>query len=240
MISNIELTAVNETGILGKIAIALIKKGYKIVGQSISNDDNQDFCLIKFGLETNHEIVKGEIEHLKTTIPQIVKIHDQAENGSGANETDINVNELLKNYGKQLIGEYPNISHLLKKIDNELAPSIKQEMLTKLGKGLGRWQCKNNYSLGGLLSLDKTLQRMVWPSLKDFLTIDAKGTFVEVHDCPHCFNQVDSKPSCFFIAGFIEGFLDSLNHLPLTSVAQIHSKAMGHKHCSFEVRSASK
>ncbi len=238
MISNIEMTAVKQTGVLGKITIALIQKGHKVVGQSMSNLDDKNLCLIKFGIEAVHELPKSDFEFLITDIPQVVKIHDDGQEKSITQTVaEIDITVLLNDYGQQLVSQYPNIRQLLTKIDSDLPEAVNQEVLTKLGKGFGRWQCNNNYSLGGLLPLDKTLQRMLWPSMEDFLMLEVKGNRVEVMDCPHCFDNVDDEPSCYFITAYIQGFLDTLNHLPLTSVVQLHSKASGHRHCSFEVSS---
>jgi predicted hydrocarbon binding protein len=230
MISKIKISVKNEVGILGKVAIALNKKGYKITHQSVSNIDQENVNEISFDVEANHKIELDELDYLKADIPQIVEIHQLD------TSVAVDVGSLLKTYGKQLVGKYPDIWQLIKKIDNELDLIIKEQVLTKLGKGFGRWQCKNNYTLGGLLSLDKTLQRMLWPSLNEFLSVNAKGNIIEVNDCPHCTNQSDSTPSCFFIKGYIEGFLTALEHLPTVSIVQLSSKAMGDKHCDFEVK----
>lgn len=232
MISKIEFTVKNEAGMLSRIAITLIKKGYKITRQSVADLDHDDFALISFSIEANHKIKLDEFDYLKTDIPQIIEIHqlDAA--------VTVDISSLLKNYGKQLVSEYPDIRQLIQKIDNELDLTIKKEVLTKLGKGFGKWQCKNNYALGGLLSFDKTLQRMLWPSLNEFLNAKARGNIIEISDCPHCAKQSDSALNCFFIKGYIEGFLDALEHLPSTSVVQLSSKSMGDIHCDFEVKTS--
>jgi predicted hydrocarbon binding protein len=232
MISKIEFTTKNEAGILGKIAIALNNKGYTIAHQSVSNIGQENFTLINFSIEASHKIKLDELNYLKTDIPQIVEIHQLD------SVVELDVSDLLKTYGKQLIGKHPDIRQLIQKIDNELDLIIKEQVLTKLGKGFGKWLCKNNYALGGLLSLDKTLQRMLWPSLNEFLSVNVKGNIVEVSDCPHCANQSDSVPSCFFIKGYIEGFLNALEHLPSTTVVQLSSKAMGDNLCDFEVETS--
>jgi len=234
MISKIEFTANDDNGLLGKIAIALIKKKYKIIHQSVSKLDQQNLALFIFEIESGQIIELNDIDHLKTDIPEIIKINqlDQLK------DIDKLVSSQLALYGKKLVGEFPDILSILQQIDNELDETIKEQVLTKLGKGLGRWLCKSNYSLGGLLSLDKTLNRMLWPSLNEFLSVKAKGAVVEVSNCPHCIDQFDSKPSCFFIKGYIEGFLSVLDHLPPTLIIQLHSKAMGDNHCDFEVKAS--
>ncbi len=241
MISTIELTVTNETGILGRIAISLIKNGFKVVGQSVSGLDNQDQCLMTFRIEASQAIVNSDIEYLKTEILEIIEIHGETK-ATTVTATPVaaeDVKTILKSYGEQVIEKFPDINEYLTGIDHQLAPSNKEEILTKLGKGIGRWQCKKNYALGGLLDLDKTLERMLWLSLNDFLSIEASGNMIAVSDCPHCSGQqvVDTQPSCFFIIGYIQGFLGFLEHLPVTTVIQLHSKATGHKSCDFEIRS---
>ncbi|MEE9413379.1 MAG: hypothetical protein V3V22_10050 [Methylococcales bacterium] len=242
MISNIEMTTTKQAGILGKIAVALITKGYKVVGQSISDLDDNDVCLVRFGIDANHEFSQGEFDYLKTDIPQVLQVHDSVSEEVPIiqSTTGFDINSILKSYGKQLIGQYPDIRHLLTNIENEIPSDIRQDLFTRLGKGFGRWQCTNNQSLGGLLSLEKTLKRILWPALNDFLDIEALGNQVEVRDCPHCFDKAQKETNCYFITAYIQGYLDALDHLPGTSVVQLPRKSSMHEHCRFEVRSGAK
>ncbi len=240
MNSNIEMTATKQAGILGKIAVALITKGYKVVGQSVSDLDDNNLCLVRFGIDSNHEFSQGEFEYLKTDVPQVLQIHDTDKAPITQTTAGVDVSSQLKIYGKQLIGQYPDIRHLLTNIENEIPSEIRQDLFTRLGKGFGRWQCTNNKSLGGLLSLDKTLQRILWPALNDFLDIEALGNRVEVRDCPHCFDKIQKESNCYFITAYIEGYLAVLDHLPDTSVVQLPRKSSVHEYCRFEVRSSAK
>ncbi len=193
-------------------------------------------CSIKYSIDAVSENIAKDLEDIKANFPQIIKIIDNLEKPIEKTVDDIDVSEILNNYGKKIVEKFPHINELLQHIDRELDPSIQRVVLSKLGEGVGRWQYNHNYQFGGLLPLDKTLQRMVWPSLQDFLSINAKDHIVEVYDCPHCAGRVDSGSNCLFISSYIQGFLNSLAHLPAISVIQLQSKSMGHGYCSFEVK----
>ena len=69
MLTNLELTTVKQTGVLGKIAVALVKKGFKITGQAITDLDDNRLCLIKFGIETQQECSENDFDFLSKEIP---------------------------------------------------------------------------------------------------------------------------------------------------------------------------
>ncbi len=239
MLTNLELTTVKQTGVLGKIAVALVKKGFKITGQAITDLDDNRLCLIKFGIETQQECSENDFDFLSKEIPQVIKINGLATKKEISQpEKKIDGSDLISNLGNQLINKYPDILPLLKKIDYSLSVETRQDVLSKLGRGIGRWHSKNKFSRGSRLSLDKTLQRMLCPSLKKFLDIEYSNKQVIVNNCPHCYQQEDHKPGCYFITAYIQGFLDTFTHLPATTVNQLHSKANGFENCIFEIRLA--
>ena len=186
-------------------------------------------CLMALEVESSQGLTDEDIAQIKADIDGIVGVMDK----SAAN---LDVKALLDQYGPQLISSYPKVQDTLKKCTGELPASGKPEVLSRLGRGLGRWQYGQNYALGGLLSLDKTLQRMLWPSLEKFLDIEADGNRVKVKNCPVCASSSTGEDNCHFIAAYIEGFLGELAHLSGASVVQSAAAAAGSPHCSFEVR----
>lgn len=237
MLSNLEITAVKQTGVLGKIAVFFINKGFKIVGQSSTELDDKSLCLFKFDIESKQQLSKSDFEYLIKEIPQVIKIDDHPTiTEIPEQEQQIDLSPLINDLGNQLVNRYPDIIQLLKKIDYSLSAEIRKDVLSKLGKGLGQWQSQNKYSLGGLLCLDKTLHRILSPSLSEFLDVEYRKQRITVNNCPHCFQQEDHTPGCFFITAYIQGFINSFSHLPETTVHQIHSKANGHQNCVFEIR----
>jgi len=227
--TSIEITAARETGLLGKVAVLLIKKGFKITRQTVTDLDDGDACLMSIEINSQQDVTPADIDRIKSEFPGIVLVKIKSDTGFDARA-------LLDEYGPRLIKQYPGIHDSLSKCTAGLPESGKLEVLTKLGKGLGRWRYKQDYARGGLLSFDKTVQRMLWPSLEDFLDIESDGNRVNVKDCPVCASHADGGKNCHFIAAYIEGFLGELSHLSNTSVVQSAAAAAGSPHCSFEVR----
>lgn len=238
MITSINFTVNDEPGYLGKIAVAMIQIGCTPVKQSIVRPDDKAYCIIKFDLEADHPIKLEELEAVKNSIPEIINIESEQQPVAKKNMVDIS--PLLVDYGKQLISEYPHINYLLETIENKLDEDVRDEVLCKLGRALGKWQFKKNYALGSSLPLDKTLQRMVWPSLEEFLHLQKDHNKIRVSNCPHCdIREYNSEPNCPFIIGYINGFLGMLPHLSSVEVRQISSRSSGGSHCAFEVVSSS-
>lgn len=229
MRSNIAITAAKETGLLSKVAVLLIKKGFRIHRQTISEQADEQSCLLYFEIESQQELTNTDIAQLEAELPGLVTLRQDSATGP-------DMRARLDEYGKQLISQYPGIRDTLQKCVDELPASSKAELLARLGQGLGRWRFRKDYALGGLLSLDKTLQRMLWPSLDDFLDIEADGNRLDVRDCPVCASHIGAGEQCHFVAAYIEGFLGELTHLPPTRVVQSAAAAAGSPHCSFEVR----
>ena len=206
----------------------MVKRGFKINRQAVVEQDEGNLSLLRFEIESKQGLTGEDVAFLEAEIPGVVAVLENS-------AADTDVKALLDRYGPQLIGRFPGIRDTLQKCAAELPASSKPEVLTRLGRGLGRWQYAQNYALGGLLSLEKTLQRMLWPSLEDFLDIETSGNRVEVRNCPVCASHDVGASDCHFVAGYIAGFLGELAHLPATSVIQ-SAAAAGSAHCSFEVR----
>lgn len=237
MLTKIEITTVKQTGVLGKIALALINKGYKVNRQTITDLEDNRLCLIKLEIESQKDCLKGEFEFLYKEVRQVIKINDHYK------EKEIPIQnkqtykpDLIKNLGNQLIIKFPDIIPLLKKIDYSLSAESRQDVLTKLGKGLGRWQSQKKITRGGQLSLDKILKKLLRPSLKKFLDVEYSNNQFIVNNCPHCYQQEDTTPGCYFITAYMQEFLDTFTYLPSITVHQLHSKANGFQNCVFEIR----
>ncbi|MEM7116793.1 MAG: 4-vinyl reductase [Chloroflexota bacterium] len=185
------------------------------------------------------------LEAIKEKIPAITRIETDKTAVSTTRPTSAKTStsgslvttDQLNQLGQRLVVAYPQIRREIRRIDEQLDPAVRDDMLLQLGEALGKWQYRKNYSLGARLTLDKTLQRIVWPALEDFLQITKGETFVRVLDCPHCATeQTPTEPNCHFITGYIRGFLEVIPRLPSQQVIQTQSKALGHNACVFEIK----
>ncbi|MFK5947753.1 MAG: hypothetical protein QM500_03150 [Methylococcales bacterium] len=243
MITNVIFTVPDRIGILSEVTIALLNNDFIMREQSISPADVDQQSLIKIKMEADKAINEGDLNVLKQLVPEIIHINC----GNKPPPLTVSVSDnndllvLTKNYFDKLVDAYPKIAPLIKVINSELDEPTRNEVLKKLGRALGRRQYKMNYALGGVLNIDKTLQRMLSPCLKEFVEIEqfklsnSGSVEIKLLNCPICHDHTSTSPDCIFISEFINGFLSSVPNIQDISVKQTQSKAMGDHYCTFEI-----
>ncbi|MCK5662191.1 MAG: hypothetical protein KAI17_01845 [Thiotrichaceae bacterium] len=245
MITNVIFTVPDKTGILGKVAILLLNNGFQMLEQSMAPSDVEGQSLIKIKLEADKAINEDDFSILKQLVPEIIHI-DCGNKPASSTISTSDSNDLIaltKVYFDRLVDAYPQIAPIIKTINSELDVATRNEVLSTLGRALGRRQYKTNYALGGVLNIDKTLQRMLKPCLKEFVEVeqfDLSGSGsaeIKLLNCPVCLNHISSSPDCVFISEFINGFLKSVPNIQDTSVKQMQCKAMGDHSCTFNIES---
>ncbi len=243
MITNAIFTVPDKTGILGEVTVALLNSGFQIEEQSMSPAEIEGQSLIKVKLEADKAINEDDLNVLKVLVPEITSIDCGNKSSTaaviGSNHADHS--ELVKAYFDKLVEAYPQLGTPLEKINDEVDETLRNEILTKVGRALGKRQYKKDFALGGLLSVDKTLHRMLRPCLKSFLELEEfefttpSSVEITLLNCPVCRDRVSASPDCGFISEFIDGFLSSVPNIERVSVIQTQSKASGGRCCVFEL-----
>lgn len=259
MITTVVVTADSKAGNLARIALAARRLGYRALKQSMLKSPEAQFDKIQLEIESDMPIGAAELSGIRRIVPTVVDIQMmgtanrlknslvtrdeviRADARRAASQVRIAapteaVKALVSRYGKLMVGRYPDIADLVIQFDDEVPAIERNAALMSLGKGIGRWQYKKKYSLGAKLSLDKTIQRMLWPALSEFVAINREGARVFVLNCPHGSGSAGTiEPDCNFVTGFISGFLNETGHFRGVDVVQL-SKQKGSGHCCFEIR----
>ncbi len=245
MITTVVFTANSKAGNLARIALAARRLGFRSVKQAKLRSDRPDFDKIQLDLESDYLIQVNDLNSIREIVPTVVQIQSVgAEKGQVAAKRTRqqpasavvtgDAKEIAGRFGKQMVASFPNIRPIIKQLNDELDSEIRDDVMLKLGKGIGRWRYKKRYAHGAKLPLDKTLQRLAWPALGEFVEISKEEMRVHVHNCQHG-SQTADTPDCHFITGFLQGFLGEMTHFRAVDVVQA-GKSTGGGSCVFEVR----
>ncbi len=252
MITTVVFTANSQAGNLARIALAARRLGYRSVKQYKLKSDKPNLDKIQIDFESDFSIRVNELAEIRTIVPTVIQIEPMETSQSAHSRTKStkptpqsqtatsapsgDVKEIAGRYGKQIVAEFPNIGHLVMRLDNEVDSEVRDDVLLRLGKGIGRWRYKKAYAHGAKLPLDKTLQRLVWPALAEFVDITKGNSQVQVHNCYHgTDSQRSAALNCHFVTGFLQGFLGEMTHIKVAEIKQV-AKSTQNQACVFEVR----
>ena len=265
MLTTVTFTANSQVGNLSRLILALRRLGYRAIEQSLEQSKIDRLDLIKMTLESPHSAHRSDFADIRTMVPTIVDFDIMKSQPLQTKSTVKSLSQLqsrtlvlssqsasqqaklssgsdtilgyVKNEGRKLIAAYPDVAGSIKRLETEVWNADREEVFSKLGAGIGRWQYKKNFAVGARLSLEKALLRSLKPALSDFLNVSIQDTTISVTDCPHCAGSRNtSENSCYFVSSFIEAFMNEMSHLRGLHVEQVLAKSMGASACQFKIR----
>ncbi|MCW8943688.1 MAG: hypothetical protein OQL27_02875, partial [Sedimenticola sp.] len=129
-----------------------------------------------------------------------------------------------------LLSRYPNISGRLLEIDGSIPEAERAQRMSELGQGFGRHLSKNLKVKGDVSSLNNAIDLLLVPGLSPLVQIAQYSEGLRVSGYTKNMKHAANKPeSCDFLAGLMQGLLDSAESLPKYRVEQtqcIHSGAV--------------
>jgi|GEM_PF-1160767 len=136
---------------------------------------------------------------------------------------------------EKIADAYPDIVGPISDLEQTLTPETREAVLTALGQGVGAMVFLTRYAnMRVASSISQGLQLVVVPAVSPFAIANAQGNRLDVLACPFCRGVRSSSARCQFLAGFVQGMLNSIPGLQGVAVAETLCRAKGDDTCSFE------
>jgi len=140
-----------------------------------------------------------------------------------------------------LLGAYPDVVSPVLEYERGLPEDRRLPQLTALGQRVGAALFQRRYSSMRISpSIPKALELVAVPAASPFAIATAQGNRMDVLLCPFCRNVSSAFPCCHFLAGFVEGLLNSVPGLGEVAVVETHCRGKGDETCTFAATSKQK
>jgi len=114
-----------------------------------------------------------------------------------------------------LLSRYPNISGRLVEINGSIPESERSQRMLELGQGFGSYLYRNLKVNGVVGELRAAIELVIVPALSPLVQISQYSDGVRVSGYTRNMKHAAKKPECCqFLAGTIQGLLDSAEALP--------------------------
>ena len=134
----------------------------------------------------------------------------------------------------RVVDSYPDVVSPVLDLEQSLADNKRGPVLTTLGQRVGAIVFQRRYSSMNIpASINQVLELVPVPALSPFAIANAQANGLDVLACPFCRNLPSPSPRCYFLAGFIQGLLNSIRGLGDVQVAETFCRAKGDDTCSF-------
>jgi len=133
-----------------------------------------------------------------------------------------------------VLGAYPDVVNPVLEFERGLPDEQRLPMLRALGHRVGFNLFQRRYSSMRISpSIPKGLELVVVPAVSPFAIANAQGSRMDVLVCPFCRNVSSPSAHCHFLAGFVEGLLNSVPGLGEVAVMETLCRGKGDDTCSF-------
>ncbi len=140
----------------------------------------------------------------------------------------------LEQLSYRVLDAYPDLVSPVLEFEESLLDDQRLPALPALGQRVGAALFRRRYSSMRIApSISKGLELVVVPAVSPFAIATAQGTRMDVLVCPFCRNVSSASPRCHFLAGFVEGLLNSIPGLGQVAVVETLCRAKGDDTCSF-------
>jgi len=133
----------------------------------------------------------------------------------------------------QLTHDFPSIYPALALLENSVAESARETSLFLIGRRMGAWIYKRDYSEQTPLNLGDAIRRMAVPTLRQLADIEQRGVHVHVLSCPLC--APAGRSGCRFYGGYLEGLLGATVAGKKVRVRHLSCRSAGAAQCSLEI-----
>lgn len=245
-------------GAIARVMSGLRKLGLSIVEQSFEArpEGGRNFILEVEGPELSDEQLRTPLEALngvaklisgsgnaEADIPEQVSAAAKTESSdtrykdkdSEAGDADMRDRMLIFS----LLSRYPNISGRLLEIDSSIPEAERSQRMLELGQGFGGYLYKNLKVSKEVGELRSAIELLIIPSLAPLVQISQYGEGVRVSGFTKNMKHAAQKPECCqFLAGTIQGLMDSASTLPAHRVEKTQCLHDGAIHCEYRLSPA--
>jgi predicted regulator of Ras-like GTPase activity (Roadblock/LC7/MglB family) len=142
---------------------------------------------------------------------------------------------------EEIADAYPDLVGPILDLDQTLTSETREAVLTALGKGAGATVFRSRYAnMRVPSSISQGLQLVVVPAVSPFAIANAQGNRLDVLACPFCRRLRSPSPHCQFLAGFVQGLLNSIPGLEGVGVGETLCRAKGDDTCTFVAEAESR
>jgi predicted regulator of Ras-like GTPase activity (Roadblock/LC7/MglB family) len=135
---------------------------------------------------------------------------------------------------EDIVEAYPSIVGPILDLEHELPAGDRDSILTETGRRAGEMVFQRRYaSVGVPASIPQGLELVVVPAVSPFAIANVQGNRLDVLVCPFCRNLPSTVARCHFLAGFVQGLLNSIPGLDHVEVSETLCRAKGDDTCSF-------
>jgi predicted hydrocarbon binding protein/predicted regulator of Ras-like GTPase activity (Roadblock/LC7/MglB family) len=141
----------------------------------------------------------------------------------------------IEEISQAVVDAYPDVVATVIDFEGTVPKDDQVKTLTALGERVGKMIFQRRYSsMSFPASIPQGMELVVVPAVSPFAIADAQGNRLDVLVCPFCRNRPSDLVRCHFLAGFIQGLLNSVPGLGEVVVAETLCRATGEDTCSFE------
>ena len=213
----ITISGAGKSGALARIAAFLVRKGYPLKGQQIT-ESASGAKLVKVSLDVSHLDKAKLAAELRSLSPDF-----RVDSVEGAQSAAPSI--------KDIAGQFPDIASLVRAYGESFGSEFRDRELAEAGKKIGAFQYEKEWSFGSPLRMPVALRRTLVPALETLGKVDASDTDIALSDSPFC--STGKVACCEFLTGFMQGFLDAG---PLTQNTRVHKaecRAKGDSRCTY-------
>lgn len=227
-----------SSAVSARIAITLMKLGFRIDGQQYATLDDGAQARLKLrisGEAADHAKLFAAISDL----PDVVAIEGFDADAELVNEEDID-RQVLSAVSLLLIAEYPDILTPLRDFESGLTADLRPPLLFSLGEQVGAGVYRERFAASGDRGADShdALNGPLARTLKPFAAISAGTNQFSLPHCPLAADPVsENGAGCSYLTGFSKGVLCALPKAESVKVTKISCRARGDEICRFEALS---
>lgn len=105
----------------------------------------------------------------------------------------------------KLMGDYPQIFPLLKKLEQSVEEGARESSLSLAGQRIGTWLFERNHAATSKMALDEAMQRIGVPTLRALTDVEYSANQLHIRHSPLCTDE--GRSNCMFFSGYLEGLL---------------------------------
>ncbi|WP_428603620.1 hypothetical protein [Sedimenticola sp.] len=253
----ITLQLEDVAGALARVMSCLRKLGLGVVGQSfeVLPEGGRNLVLDVDGPVLNDEQLRTPLEALngvarlltgsREAATEPVAVENKApvdvpdtrykDKDSEAGDAEIRDRMLIFT----LLSRYPKISGKLLELHTSIPEAERSKRMLELGQGFGGYLYKNLKIKGVVSELRAAIELAIVPALSPLVQVSQYSEGVRVSGFSKNMKHAAEKPECCqFLAGTIQGLLDSADELPSYRVEQVQCIHQGAHACEYKLSPA--
>lgn len=133
----------------------------------------------------------------------------------------------------KLMGDYPQIFPLLKKLEQSVEEGARESSLSLAGQRIGTWLFERNHAVTSKMALDEAMERIGVPALRALTEVDYAANQLHIRHSPLCTEE--GRSSCKFFSGYLEGLLGPVVASQGLSIFSVCCRSCGANECVLAV-----